>query len=276
MTSSVTDTSEPRMNFVAFFSEGPPHDNALNLSQNKSLVLAQKKHFENISLYTPSVLRKMGMHKYVREYDRTGLVTMNNGMSKIGFSAWKPKILLLELEKLKEGEILIYRDMNLKKYPVLRHYKHIRKVALHILDAINFDFFVPRENRTLQLKHLAKTNIIRELGDDHPFTYTFPNMICNFIIVRKSKVSIELLSEWEDACLNEEWINGDQYGELHPSFQWSCPEQSLLGVIIANWVRKKKHNIPECYPLIGFEARDINKMFFYQKRDYDYLLNLEL
>ena len=266
------------INLVTFYSEGPPHDNALNLTINKDKVLKKIEHFNNISVYTPKILKTLGLNKYVKEYKNSGLVTMNKGMNKIGFCAWKPKILLLELEKMNEGDILIYRDMNIKKYPVLENYDNIRNIALKILDIVEFDFFVPRENQTLQLKQLAKTNIIRELGDDHPFTYNFPNMICNFLIVRKSKISIQLLKEWENACLKDEWINGEQYGELHPNFMWSCPEQSILGIIIANWIRKKKHNISNYYPLIGFKGRNIYNMFLYnKKRDYDYLqyLNIE-
>jgi len=264
------------INLVTFYSEGPPNDNGLNLSINKDNILKQNDHFDNISIYTPKRLKNIGLGKYVKEYNNSGLVTMNKGMSKIGFCAWRPKILLLELEKMNDGEIIIYRDINIKKYPVLGNYNNIRNIALRILDIVEFDFFVPRENHKLQLKQLTKTNIIRELGDNHPFTYNFPNMICNFLIVRKSKVSIQLLKEWENACLKEEWINGEKYGELHPDFMWSCPEQSILGVIIANWVRKKKHNIPKNYPMIGFKGRNIDNMFFYDTNsDYDYLLDID-
>jgi hypothetical protein len=251
----------------------------MDLSINKDKILKQIEHFDNIALYTPKILKDLGLDNYVKEYEKSGLVTMNKGMSKIGFCAWRPKIMLLELEKMSEGDILLYRDMNIKKYPLLGNYGNIRNIVLTIFDIVKFDFFVPRESvfyRPLQLKHHVKTNVIRELGDDHPFTYNFPNLFNNFIIVRKSNVSIQLLKEWEDACLKEEWINGEQYGELHPSFRWSCSEQSILCVIIANWVRKKIHNIPEHYPLIGFKlkgvSRNIHNMFLYDKnRDYDYL-----
>jgi hypothetical protein len=85
------------INLVAFYSEGHPNDNGLNLSKNKELVLQQIKHFNNISFYTPKILKNMGMGEYVKEYENSGLVSMNPGMSKIGFCAWRPKILLLEL-----------------------------------------------------------------------------------------------------------------------------------------------------------------------------------
>jgi hypothetical protein len=261
------------INLVTFHSEGPPNDNGLNLSINKDIILQQKKHFNNISIYTPKILKNLGLNKYIKEYEKSGLVSMNKGMSKIGFCAWRPKILLLELEKMSEGEILIYRDMNIKKYPALGNYNNIRNKVLEILDIVKFDFFVPRENKDLKLKHLAKTNIIKELGHDHRFTYNFPNLFSGLLlIVRKSKVSIQLLKDWENACLKDEWINGEQYGDLHPSFRHSCPEQSILGVIIANLVRERKYNIPIYYPFIGFKKRNIKNMFLYdKKRNYNYL-----
>ena len=85
------------INLVTFYSEGPPNDNGLNLSINKDIILQQKEHFNNISVYTPKILKNLGLNKYVKEYKNSGLVRKNKGMSKIGFCAWRPKILLLEL-----------------------------------------------------------------------------------------------------------------------------------------------------------------------------------
>jgi len=264
------------INLVTFYSEGPPNDNGLDLSINKNKILQQKKLFNNITIYTPQILKNLGMEKYVKEYEHSGLVKANRGMSKIGFCAWRPKILLLELEKMKEGEIIIYRDMNIKKYPSLGNYNNIRNLVLKVLDIVKFDFFVSRQNKKLKLRQHAKTNIIRELGDNHPFTYNFPILISNLLIVRKSKVSIQLLKEWENACLNDEWINGEKYGTLDPIFKWSSPEQSILCVIIANWIRKRIHNISEYYPLIGFYKRNIDRLVFYDiEKDYDYIKLLD-
>ena len=116
----------------------------------------------------------------------------------------------------------------------------------------------------------TKTNIIRELGEDNFFSYEYPALQAGFIVIRKSEVSMQLLQEWLDACSNEEWINGQQYGELDSLFHHSTPEQAILSVIIANWVRKGIHNIPVTYPLISIRAgRDINKIFF--RTDFSYL-----
>ena len=272
------NTEKNVINLVVFHSEGRPHDKGKNLTSNREKILEQDKHFNNISIYTPRILRELGFGSYVKEYKNTGVVSKNPGMSSIGFCAWRPKILLLELEKMNYGDILIYRDMNIKKSPMLGNYDNIRNIALKVLDIVNFDFFVPRQNHRLKLKQHTKTNVLRELGEDHPFSYNFPVLFSGLLVViRKSEVSIELLKEWEEACLNDEWINGEKYGKMSKDFKWSCPEQSLMCVIIANWIRKKKHNISKYYPFIGFRNRNISDMFFYntiknkKNKDYKYL-----
>jgi len=259
-----------KLNLVSFLSEGPPHDEALSLIHNKEVLLENARpHFNNITIYTPRILREMGLSQYVNSYESDGLVIMNPGSSKIGNLRWKPKIMLMELEKINDGDILIYRDGNIEKYGIgLSNYNDIKNVAINCLNYCNFDFFIPRENEDLKLKMLTKTNVIVELGENHPFTYNFPNLHANLIIVKKSKISIELLNEWHDACLVDKWIDGDKYSDLDKDFWWSCSEQSILGVIIANWVRKKKHNISANYPSIGFKNRNINEIVFYNNYEY--------
>ena len=256
-----------------FFSEGSPNDKGLSLTHNKDLLITKaQKHFDKITYYTPSILRNMGYDSYIKERE-PGLVSRNRGMSNIGNSAWRPLILLLELEKMNDGDILLYRDCNISKYPILGEYDNIKDIMEHCLNITKFDFFIPRETisgNDFVLKYYCKTNIIRELGENHPFIYEFPLCFSGLLtICRKSHISIELLQEWKTACEKEEWIDGKQYGELYNEFRWSTPEQSILCVIIANWIRKRKHNIPFHYPKITFINRNINQCKII--RDYEYL-----
>ena len=89
----------------------------------------------------------MKLDNYIKEYKHKGLVSRNPGLYKIGFCAWRPKIILLELEKMQDGDILIYRDCNILKYPILGNYNNIKNKAIEILEKINFDFFIPRANK---------------------------------------------------------------------------------------------------------------------------------
>ncbi|PSW60146.1 hypothetical protein C0W54_17025 [Photobacterium kishitanii] len=263
-----------KTNLVFFYSEGAPNDNALDLSENKKLVIdAAKDHVDNIIYYTPKKLRDSGWHDFLKEYKSTGLVTANPGMSKIGFSAWKPLIILLELEKMDDGDILIYRDSNIKKYPQLAEYSGVKKLADECLNLCGFDFFTCHHDFPIKNRNITKTNVIRELGEDHVFSYEYPTIMGGlFIVVRKSEASMCLVKEWLSGCENDEWINGEQYGELDPSFVHSTSEQAILSVIIANWIRKGKYDIPRVYPLISFQGRNIKKIKF--NTDFSYLSSL--
>lgn len=264
------------MKLVFFYSEGSPRDNALNLTKNKDLLIEKaSENFDEVIGYTPLKLKELGFGNYVKEYSNSGLVSCNPGMSKIGFCAWRPLILLLELEKMKDEDILIYRDSNIEKYPTLGEYNDIKNIAEKCLEICGFDFFIPHHSFPVKNRELTKTNVLRELGDDHPFSYEFPALMCGFIVIRKNKIVIELLKEWLIACENESWINGEQYGELDSEFDHSTPEQSILSVIIANWIRTRKYSIPLCYPLISFEDKHIHKFKIHQDLSYLNLLQLD-
>ena len=247
---------------ICFYSEGPPNDNGLSLAHNKELMTnLAKDHFDEIIWYTPKKLKEMGYDYFVKERE-AGLVK-NPGMCKIGNCAWRPLIMLLELEKMEKGDILVYRDCNVKKYSFQHkpeQYKQLRQIIDYCLKTCNFDFFVPRESPHLLLQSYVKTNIIRELGDNNAFTYKFPLHFSGLLtIARKSPISIQLLTEWKQACEKEEWMDGKTYGPLYSNFRWFTPEQGILCVIISNWIRKRKFNIPPDYPKIQFKSRDITR-----------------
>ena len=122
---------------------------------------------------------------------------------------------------MNDGDILVYKDSNSKKYPELKMFDNFKNNVNKLLKEVKFDFFIPRENNNLNLINHCKTNVLRELGNNDKFVYNFPLLICNVIIIRKSNISIEFLKEWLKACENEEWINGEVYGDMDPQFRWS-------------------------------------------------------
>ena len=254
---------------VCFYSEGQPNDNGLPIAYNKELMenLA-KNEFDEITWYTPKKLRDMGYDYFVKE--RTPGLVKNAGMYNIGNCAWRPLIMLLELEKMNDGDIVVYRDCNVKKYPFQhkkKQYKNIKQTIDFCLKRCQFDFFIPRENSRLLLHYYVKTNIIRELGENHPFTYKFPLHFSGLLtIAKKSMISIELLTEWKKACQKEEWMDGKIYGPLFHKFRHSTPEQGILCVIISNWIRKRKYNIPLDYPRMQFRGRDISRKTIFSKK----------
>ena len=249
-----------KVNLVIFHSEGEPYDKGLNITEAKNIIKEiAKEHVDNIIIYTPRILRKMNYNYYVSENKNKGCYR-NPGGKDVGFLAWKPLICLLELEKMNDGDILVYRDCNCIKYPILKEYENFRENVKMFLNHCNFDFFISREDNKMKLRNFCKTSVIRELGENHPFVYEFPLLFGGLILIfKKTDISLKFLQEWLKACENKDWINGQVHGKLDRKFKWHTAEQAILGVIIANWVRKRKYDIPVNYPNLMFSYRNLNK-----------------
>jgi hypothetical protein len=263
--------SNPKIHYISFYSEGEPYDKGLNLSNSKQILTDSLKGTDiKYSFYSPRILKEMGYGEFVKEHEKAGLVSMNPGLNYVGFCAWKPLIMLLELEKMQDGDILVYRDGNCEKYPQLKDFDHFHENVNQILKMVNFDFFMPADekigwlepNKVITIGHFCKSSVIRDLAIDAEFTRKSPLLIANTIICRKSPASIGILEDWKRCCMVDEYINGEQYGELYPEFQWYTPEQGILSVLISNYVHEGKYNIPKNYPNVIIENRELSRAQF--------------
>ena len=266
------------LNVVLFASEGPPYDNGYPLLDN-SLKLKDKllndssNKINTINIYTPRILKSLNYHYHVKEYNNTGCITMNKNLQYIGFCAWRPLILLLELEKINDGDLLVYRDSNYGKYKELENYDNLYEKCNYFLETCNFDFFIPFQNDHLKLVSYCKKDLLVEFGNNDKFLYNVPLLWQSLIIIRKSSISIELLKEWLYACENENFINGEIYRQNDVFFKWSCPEQSILNIIIYKWILQKRHNINEKYPYI-ICPRNYNN--YSLMKNYSHLNNIQI
>jgi hypothetical protein len=254
--------------FVGFCSEGEEYDKGLNLSKSKEMLInsLQDKNIE-YTFYSPRILKEKGYGEFVKEHESAGLLHGSNAnMNLVGFCAWKPLILLLELEKVNEGDIVVYRDCNCEKYPQIKDFDHFKNHIDEIMDIVQFDFFMPiGRGKQDTIEQFCKSNVIEELAINKEFTKHFPMLIANFIVCRKSNTTIEILNEWKKYCLVDKYINGEQHGELYPGFLWHTPEQGILSVLISNYVYTGKYNIPKNYPNLMFDNRDITKKIIFDK-----------
>jgi len=258
---------------ILFYSQGQPYDNSIDLTDAKNIMIeTYNKEFDEIIVYTPSILRDLGYDYLCNEYDDFGVIIRNKEQKNIGFSKWKPLILKLELLKSSSNTILVYHDVDCIKYPIYSKFTEFRNTALYILHKCNYDFFLPQEHER-ELKYLCKNTVLLELGKDKKFNYEFSQVCANFIIVKNTSISMCMLDEWLECCKNERWINGISYYKEYPFFLAHCPEQSIINNIIANWIQEKKHNINEKFPVIYLIKRNIND--YCEITNYNYLKYLK-
>jgi hypothetical protein len=247
--------------FVSFYSEGAPHDKGYALEKSIEPIQALLKGQCATEFYTPRRLRDLGYDYAVQEFAELGCARGNPNCEKLGFFAWKPLILWLELQKGKEGDVVMFHDFNIEKYPIYKgNLESLTFYAKRCLDECGFDFFVPRESLTKRVFHHAKGLTVRELGGCDPYYFNFPQAIVNMIFIRKTPRSMELIEEWMRACKELRWLTGTPTDERpHPGFIWHCPEQAILCVLLARWVAERKHAIPLEYPNIIVHRRNLAK-----------------
>lgn len=259
-----------KFNLIFYYSQGIPYDNAENLEECKHIIekIANNK-VDKIIYYNSEILNRLNYNQYIKNYNNNGVISGNIYACNLGFYSWKPLIIYLELHKLNINDILIYRDINCIKYPQYKNYNNFKNNIIKLLDLCKYDFVITRENNDYTIENFCKIDVIKELGDNHQFTYNFPLLIANLIIIKKTSISLELVKEWLNACNNYRWINGEVYTQNSDKFRWHTPEQSILSIIISNWIRKRKNGIPLNYPNIILKNREIDNIII--PNNYTYL-----
>ena len=245
------------IHYVGFYSEGNGKDKALDLTMEKNIIETNlKKKVDGYHFYTPSIIKELGYHNHMLEFE-PGLVSQNKGMNMVGNCAWRPLIILLEMEKIKENDIVVYRDINCNKYPTLKNFNNFKTKVKQILKDVDYDFAIARHDTPITIIEHCKTNIIKEVALDEEFTSKFPLLLSTFLIFKKTPISIEFLKEWNRLCLIRKYIDGEPYGILSKKFKWSTPE----------------HNIPKKFPnfMINNKTRDFDNYLY--PSDFSYLKN---
>lgn len=210
---------------------------------------------------TPRRLREMGLGELVKEYPEIHALPSNPGLHKIGFSAWKPFIILHAAQSMQPGDIVFYLDANIMKYAgyrsILGSIEEMSETALR-----DMDFYVGREQVSDHLKnfHLSNRHQLDELGRGSAFVKNFSVLIVNNIIIRKSQASEDLLWDWLALCRVDRFIMPPLEHERHEGFGWFCPEQSVLNTMLARHIEEGL--LPWWYPNIMFGRS--NKMEFPQ------------
>ena len=177
-----------KIKLVIFHSQGKPHDNALDITdQNNIMIETYKNDFDEIIVYTPEIIRNLGYGDLCNDYEDFGVIKANKEQKNIGFSKWKPLILKLELLKSTSNDIIVYHDVNCKKYPIYNKFTQVRNTIFDIINECNYDFFFPQEHGN-KLKRWCKNTVLLELGKNKDFNREFSQFCVNFIILKNTNI----------------------------------------------------------------------------------------
>lgn len=243
-----------RVHFVYFYTEGILKDGVPTLDLTESVKLLREKlkncNYDEIHEY--SYQRVQEMNPKVVEY------VHNLGPycgSTHGFYRWKPYIIMDVLNKIDEGDILLYTDSNVKRYEkYLVGFNKYRDLAVKVLDNNKIDFFASTENTTISLAHCCKKEAFDFVGLD--FNKFKDTLLINarLIICRNTKQTRDLIQKWFNLCMTDDLIRKDVYGIKQDSlFLHHTEDQALLNLVI----RKEQldGNLPMNVGLICFPER---------------------
>jgi hypothetical protein len=270
--------TSPRVHLATAYSRGPPHDRGLNLSQaHRIFEDTFAPHFDSYRGWTIAELRVVAP-QLTREFPDTDALPFNPGFEKVGFLAYKAHVLRAALDSAAAGDVVVYRDMNVLKYPQYSGLPtELRGLALWTLGASGADFFVGITHERWPVLRTLKSSAIRELvlgfwpsasalrrgyaaveaeaatrGIELPLrlVHHFPELMANFIVVRKSAQGYAMLGAWARALRNERWLRPEPDEAPHPCFHHFTPDQGLLAVTAIR--RIFAGQLPPDYPRFGF------------------------
>jgi hypothetical protein len=178
----------------------------------------------------------------------------NKYLNKHGFWIWKPFIIKYHLEKITDGEILIYQDCNVARYDYYTEYLYeYRNNVNELFDKLNIDVLLPFENPSnLKSKHHVKKSVFDVIGLNNKYYTEYPLLNANRIFIRKSNLSVKFVDEWFNYCLNEKLLLPENNSNEDNQLRWHTHDQAILTVLYRKYIEQEL--FPENAP--GFLIKD--------------------
>jgi hypothetical protein len=192
---------------------------------------------------------------------------IENNRKLYGYDIWKPYLILKSLQKIEEGDILIYTDSgcewNLKGKERLLDYIHL--VNSNDKNILGFQL-------NLLEKEWTKMDLIDYMG---AYEHIESGQIIGGInFFKKTDKTIQFLQEWYNICCNYDLIN-DSPSKIPniPAFKYHRHDQSVFSLLCKkydvnilpdetwygpNWIEKKSQYIVK--PILAARNYRLNSM----------------
>jgi hypothetical protein len=141
-----------------------------------------------------------------------------------GYWIWKPQIILQTLDRLAEGEVLVYADSGctINRHGAKRFAEYMQMVRDHPSGIVTFQ--LPEH---LEVQY-TKREVFERLGYEHAQT---PQVCATYIIVRRCIASIALLQTWSALTREHKLINDEKFLPQDPRFIDHRHDQSIWSIL---------------------------------------------
>lgn len=152
-----------------------------------------------------------------------------------GFWCWKPFVILEELKKMKDGEILIYCDAGVE----------IINNVNHIIDRMDKDIFL--FGNMWQHVHWCKGDVIVQILSSVYYKYEGKQAQASVIVIRNTESSRKFVKKWLRYCCEPGLIDDSPSKEPnHSEFKEHRHDQAIL-TCLALWENAELHWWPAMY-----------------------------
>lgn len=227
-------------------------------SDNKLLTAAtQFRHYfsqctKTLQMYNQESIQQLpGFDPiYIQCYPEFNYGEHSRGYSH-AFWRWKPFVILNRLLELKDGDLLVYHDNNVFRYPYYIDYcNEFQSCAMEIFGKAATDVIIPIERNGLRLDRFCKKETFEIIGRYDENYRGFPLLNANRIFLRKSALSIQFVQEWLNFCLDDRCLLPEKSPE--PPLLWHTHDQAVLCVLYKKYIENCL--IPSYAP--GFTIQD--------------------
>jgi hypothetical protein len=165
-----------------------------------------------------------------------------------GFWKWKPYIIQKHLEKIKDGEILIYHDCNVSRYSYyMLNISQLRENVHFLMGKTGFDVIIPIEHPDILCKHHVKQKVFQTIGQNNDDYRNFPLLNANRIFIRKTETSCSFIKDWLRYCETGDLILPETDSE--PDLRWHTHDQAIVSVLYKKYINDRlfEKNAPGFY-----------------------------
>lgn len=147
-----------------------------------------------------------------------------------GYWLWKPWIILETLNKMKDGEFLIYADSGSfiisDVMPLIKHCKKNKGILVF-----------ENEHQYINL-HWTKKIVFQIMGADSDEYWYHTQADAAFLVLQKSKYTVKFIKKWLESCTNPMLLTDEQSQIENPAcFVDHRHDQSILSILA------QKHNL---------------------------------
>jgi hypothetical protein len=229
-----------RVCLVSFHTEGPPHDDALNLTNAANLLHSQaKNHVDTIYSNTPRTLAEDPWWKssYKSYKDSRMNLSHNKGAAQCGYFKFKAICLYRAMQKEPDNTILVYLDSNVIKVPYyLDGLDKLRENAEFVLQQCGADIWIGYETpQKILVKHHCKGYTITKLSHPDHIKDIFERslLVCCRIIVRNTPAMRKMFEdEFLPLFATDEYLAPLPNNHAHPDFKWDTGDQAIWNAVL--------------------------------------------